>query len=112
MINRRATIGFTRKIPVEVTEHEVLVGEEPPIPVGIGETAEQLAGALRQSIEMHARSWGYPPENFYWVPALQFVVHPGGNSHYERMKEAAENWELSTSVKSAKVEATPAGGQK
>lgn len=110
LINRRATIGFEKKIVIEVTEREVLIGDEPPLPVGNGETAEQLARALRQGIEIEAREWGYPPQNFYWVPSLKFIVHPGGHSHYERMKDAAAAWELTTSVQFARSSAGPAGG--
>lgn len=93
-----ATIGFEREVQIEVEPHRMIVARGDTIPLGNGETREQMAGQLLAALEKEARSWGHPPEGFYWVPTIRFVVSPGGNQHHERLKQPLETWGLGSRV--------------
>ena len=96
--SRAASIGFERELAIRVDVDRVYVGSEPSISVGRGETRRQVLEAVLIAIDKETRSWGRPPEKFYWVPLLRFVVSPGGNQHYERLNGALSRWGLETSI--------------
>jgi len=98
LANPRASIGFERKVVVYTDAEQIVVGGEKPLAVGRGESRDQLVQGVLTAVEAEVRSWGHPPEKFYWVPALHFVVSPGGNQHYERLHGAIALWGLSSSV--------------
>jgi len=98
LANPRASIGFERKVVVYTDADQIVVGGEKPLAVGRGESRDQLVQGVMAVVEAEVRSWGHPPEKFYWVPALHFVVSPGGNQHYERLHGAVALWGLSSSV--------------
>jgi hypothetical protein len=78
-------IGFERRLAIEVLSDRLIVAGERTIPVGRGESSEQLLSEVITAIDNHARSWGKPKTNFYWIPAIDFVVSPGGIQYYERL---------------------------
>jgi len=80
-----ATIGFEREIDVAVTTDRLVVRNKQTIRVGNGETRDELVKRLETAIQREVLSWGKPPDSFYWVPTLKFVISPGGNRHYERL---------------------------
>jgi hypothetical protein len=80
-----ATIGFEREIDIVVTSDRLVVRNKQTIRVGKGETRDELVKRVATAIEREVRSWGKPPDSFYWVPTLKFVISPGGNRHYERL---------------------------
>ena len=95
---RHAGIGFERDVPVHLYANWIMVGEQSPIPVGRGESRDELVKYVLGSIDNHARSWGDPPRDFYWVPTLRYVVSPGGNQYLERIRGSLGRWGLKSSV--------------
>ena len=93
-----ATIGFERQLLLKSEPDRLLVGDGPPIPVGRGETREELLQRVVTAIEREARAWGKPPSSFYWIPSVRFIVIPGGNQHYERLNDGLRTLGLQTSV--------------
>jgi hypothetical protein len=96
--SRTASIGFERELTIHVDVERVYVGSERPIPVGRGETRRQVLEAVLTAIDKETQSWGRPPEKFYWVPLLRFIVSPGGNQHYERLNGQLSRWGLESSI--------------
>jgi hypothetical protein len=95
----RAGIGLERKLEIHVTADRLLVGpNDLMIPVGQGEKPEELLQRVLGAIEHMAQSWGAPPANFYWLPAIKFTVFSGGNVHYERLRGPLAKWGISSTV--------------
>ena len=95
---RRAGIGFERDIRIEIHSDLLVIDGQQRFRVARGETRDELIAAVRRGLEAQMTSWGSPPQNFYWIPAIQFVVTPGGDRHYERLIDAVHSWGLSTTV--------------
>jgi len=95
----RNGIGLEKKFDVQVhADRLVMAGGDIVIPAGRGESRDELAGQMAQAISALERSWGRPPANFYWIPAVHFVVHPGGNQHYERLHPKLREWGVYSTV--------------
>ncbi|MFQ5732785.1 MAG: hypothetical protein ACE5KM_12635 [Planctomycetaceae bacterium] len=80
-----ATIGFEKEVRVWASVDQLLVGRQ-RLAVGQGETREQLLQSVVVAVGREVRAWGKPPDSFYWVPRVRFVISPGGNRHYERLR--------------------------
>jgi hypothetical protein len=99
---RRAGIGLERKLEIHVRPERLLIGPgDAVVPVGRGEKSDQLLGKVLAGIEQVAEGWGAPPANFYWLPAVRFVVYPGGNTHYERLRGPLQKWGVNSTVEYA-----------
>ena len=93
-----AGIGFERELTVRVDANRVTVGNQPAIAAGQGELPAERAERVAAAIDDEAQAWGRPPENFYWVPTLRFVVTPGGNRHSERLRGRLNLYGLDSTV--------------
>ncbi len=72
------------------------------VPVGNGESAKEMVNHVVAGIDRAVERWGDPPADFYWVPAIKFVIYPGGNQYYERLREPLEHdWGLATTMEFA-----------
>jgi hypothetical protein len=96
--SRGATIGFKRRLRIEVHSDGLLIRDGVEIPVGRGESREQLAKQMMAALDDEVRAWGRPPQSFYWVPDVAFAVYPGGYQHYERARAELEQRGVSTSL--------------
>lgn len=96
--NPGATIGFEREVTVQTTADRLIVGRRYVIRIGKGEPTRQLMLKLTAAVESEARSWGKPPNSFYWVPMLRFVISPGGNQHYQRLRSEVHKIGLQSAV--------------
>lgn len=106
-VQGRATIGLEKKLEIHVYINRILIGPgDAVLRVGEGETREQLVERVLEEIELSTQGWGRPPNNFYWIPAIRFVVYPGGNQHYERLHAPLREAGLFSTVGFA-LEATP-----
>jgi hypothetical protein len=99
----RATIGLERKLEIRIMDDRILVGSKDiVIPVGNGETVEEMIHFVVAGIDRAADKWGDPPTSFYWLPTVRFVVYPGGNQYYERLHEPLEKkWGVVSTVEYA-----------
>ncbi|MED5402155.1 MAG: hypothetical protein VX669_17330 [Planctomycetota bacterium] len=96
-----ATIGYERRVRVRIELDHITVAQQPRINTGVngGElSAAEIQQRVIRAIQLTARSWGRPPERFYWVPAIRFEVSPGGFLYYERLNSLFRSWRISTSV--------------
>ena len=96
-----ATIGYERRVRVQIELDHITVAQQPRIDTGVtgGElSAAEIQQRVIRAIQLTARSWGPPPERFYWVPAIRFEVSPGGFLYYERLNSLFRSWRISTSV--------------
>ena len=75
-----------------------MVAAEPPIAAGVDVPAAELREQVLAALQRTARTWGPPPDRFYWVPSVMFQVSPGGHLHYERLNDHLRGWSLPTSV--------------
>ncbi len=95
------SIGFEREILVRVTSGEVRIADESSFPIESGAAADELRKRLAVHLDAHVTSWGPPPQNFYWVPAVRFVVSPGGNQYQRRLETLVKQWGLRSRVEYA-----------
>lgn len=93
-----ATIGFEREVTVQTAADRFIVGDRHVIRIGKGEPTRHLMQKVIAAVESEARSWGKPPRSFYWVPMLKFVISPGGNQHYQRLRGEVHNIGLQSTV--------------
>ena len=61
-------------------------------------TNDELTETLLDGIDAYARTWGRPPDSFYWVPVIRFAVDPAGVKQYERLHGPLARWGLSSRV--------------
>ncbi|MGQ0637458.1 MAG: hypothetical protein ACT4QC_22865 [Planctomycetaceae bacterium] len=101
----RAGIGLERKLEIHLHPERLLIGPgDVAIPVSRGEKSDQLLGKVLGGIEQAAQGWGAPPANFYWLPAVRFIVYPGGSPHYERLRGPLQKWGVNSTVEYANGE--------
>lgn len=91
-----AMIGLEQGINVRVDAEKIIVGSDRTIPVGQGESAGDAFAGILSEVEAETRSWGAPPNGFFWRPSLNFHVSPGGNQHFERLQPLALRSGLTT----------------
>jgi hypothetical protein len=92
--NRNGVIGIEREVTVHVWADRVNVGDERELEISPDLTREELQQQFAIALRGQVRDWGTAPESFFWRPALKFVIHPGGNRHYSRLNQLADQWEL------------------
>ncbi len=94
----QASIGFEHDVTVWIGARSIVVGGQPPIPINRGESSWRLAAFVLPALDREARTWGRPPDHLYWVPSVKFVVSPGGNLPFERLRPEIERHGLVSSV--------------
>lgn len=95
---RNGTIGIEREVTLHVWADRVQVGEEQELEIPPERTREELQQQVASALKTHVLDWGAAPEAFFWKPALKFIIHPGGNQHYSRLSQLADQWELKKRV--------------
>ncbi|MCA9073630.1 MAG: hypothetical protein KDA93_01255 [Planctomycetaceae bacterium] len=91
-------IGYEREVLIRVSSTQVTIADETSFPITQGISAEELRQLLSVHMSQHVNSWGEPPRSFYWLPSVKFVVSPGGNQFYERLKPIVGQWDLHSDV--------------
>ncbi len=99
----KASIGLERKMEIRVLADKIMVGSKDfVVPVGRGEKVQEMIDHVVVGIDHVAEKWGEPPESFYWIPTVKFVVYPGGNLYYERLRGPLEQkWGVVSTVEYA-----------
>jgi hypothetical protein len=94
-----STIGLEQDVKVHVYLDRIIIGENrAALGIALGESKQQVVEKVSSRIEQVVADWGEPPKRFHWLPRLRFIVHPGGNQHYERLKDPIKQWGLSSTV--------------
>jgi len=108
---REGTIGFERSVAIHIAGDKIVIDKgKVVLPIGRGESKEELLEGVLSAIDEQSRNWGPPPARFYWVPAVRFTVTPEGSQHYERVNSALREWGLATSVRFVAEPPQPARG--
>lgn len=94
----RSSIGFEREVTVWVNEEFAKVGTEDIFAVASEKTRTKEIGKFVGDLERNVRSWGFPPERFYWIPSIRFVVYPGGTKNVRRLKSIADKMHLPSKI--------------
>ncbi len=94
----QASIGFEHDLTIWIGTRTLVIGGQRPIPISRAESVQRLAAIVVPAIDREARAWGRPPDHLYWVPNIKFVVSPGGNVPYERLRPIIERHGLVSSV--------------
>ena len=94
----QASIGFEHDLTIWIGARAIVVGGQPPVPISRADSVQRLAALVVPAIDREARAWGRPPDHLYWVPNVKFVVSPGGNLPYERLRPVVERHGLVSSV--------------
>jgi len=97
LIGRQASIGFERNVLIDVTADKITVGKAFVVSGQLEHRS--LVHFVVEAIDRHARSWGRPPDSFYWVPSLQFVVAPDGQSNLKILKSELRSFGLPIRVR-------------
>ena len=95
---RGASIGFEREITIRVQSDRLFIGKKFRILLKEDLTNDELTETLLDGIDAYARTWGRPPDSFYWVPVIRFAVDPAGVKQYERLHGPLARWGLSSRV--------------
>jgi hypothetical protein len=94
----QATIGFEHDVTIWIGARAIVVGGQPPVPISRADSVQRLTALVVPAIDREARAWGRPPDHLYWVPNVKFVVSPGGNLPFERLRPVIERHGLVSSV--------------
>jgi hypothetical protein len=94
----QANIGFEHDVTIWIGARAIVVGGQPPLSITPAESTRRLAALVIPALDREARTWGRPPDHLYWVPNVKFVVSPGGNLPYERLRPTIERHGLVSSV--------------
>jgi hypothetical protein len=111
----RAGIGLERRLEIHVKGDRLLIGpKDAAFPADRNDKTEELVQRVLHGIDQASQNWGSPPANFYWLPAVKFVVYPGGNQFYERLRGPLEKYGISSTVQYELDEPTTGkrGGQR
>ena len=91
-VGKKASIGYEKRIEIHLAADRILVGSKDlVIPVNRADSHDEIVGRVVNAIEHVAENWGEPPQNYYWVPAVKFVVFPGGNQYSEKLSHVLEH---------------------
>ena len=92
-----ASIGFEREVRVDVSQDELRIAEKHSVPVGQGESKQETLELFATALDQHSRTWGRPPQGFFWAPRLKFIVKPNANGQYEQVNAMMTRAGLATS---------------
>lgn len=86
-----------RFVVVTVDAQQVKFGNQ-SVAIETEEDGLRLGTDFSQALEKHVSHWGRPPKGFYWQPAIQFRILPGGNLYYAWLHSATQQWGMSSTV--------------
>jgi hypothetical protein len=96
--NPQASIGFEHDVTIWIGARAIAVGGQPPVAINQADSTRRLTAIVTSALNREAQTWGRPPDHLYWVPNVKFIVSPGGNLTYERLRPAIEQHGLVSSV--------------
>ena len=99
-VGRKAGIGFEKRVKIYLNDQLVVVDNKKyMLRLDSNISENDLTNFAAGSIDAIADSWGEPPSNFYWVPIVQFLVYPGGDTAYTKLHTTLQQkWGVSSTV--------------
>ncbi len=84
-------IGIERAVEIRVTSNRITVGpNDSAISFEDGAAPAAIADQIELGINNVVEDWGDPPQGFYWLPTLRYIVHPAATELYERFHSGIE----------------------
>jgi hypothetical protein len=107
LLGRQASIGFERTVVIGVTAETIRVGGSYVVSGRL--QRRSLTHFVVEAIDRQAHAWGPPPDSFYWVPSVQFVVGPDGQDNLNILKTELTRFGLPTRIRNpiSKPEGSP-----
>ena len=80
-----ATIGFERKMSIKVYSDRVIFGDRYQLTIPPNADDAAVQRQVVRGVEAKAKSWGAPPDNFYWIPMIEYKVSPTGRDNFKNV---------------------------
>ncbi|MBM79386.1 MAG: hypothetical protein CMJ78_02175 [Planctomycetaceae bacterium] len=80
-----ATIGFERKMTVKVYSDHIIFGDRYQLKTPKGVDVDSLKRQIVRGVDAKAKTWGAPPDNFYWIPVIEYQVTPSGRDNFREV---------------------------
>ena len=87
-------IGIEREVEIHLRTDRIDIDEDITIPIPAGAAKDRVQSIVTEALRAYIQTWDAPPPDFFWKPWLKYVVHPGGNQHYVRLKGFASQWKV------------------
>ncbi|MBS0266927.1 MAG: hypothetical protein JSS02_33680 [Planctomycetes bacterium] len=102
-VGRKTGIGFGKKITIHLNDKRIVVdNKQHVLTVARADSTDEVIDQVLASVDTVADSWGEPPSNFYWAPAVQFIVYPRGDANYSALQKVLEQtWGVTSTVEYA-----------
>ncbi len=88
--NPKGTIALEKEMVIVINGDRVIVHNRYRISRTEDRTNAEVAELTIEAMDVIARDWGRPPEQFYWLPNVELVVQRGGEIWKESFKRALE----------------------
>ena len=103
-----ASIGVEKNVRIRVDSQRLIIGEEFTVAVPPGASRSEIFDQLILRVDQLAHTWGQPGPGFFWVPRLEFIISPGGNTVYERISPLVTKSGLSNRAEHTLESSAPA----
>lgn len=88
--NPKGTIALEKDMTLFLNSDRVIVNNRYRISRTSDRTNAEVLQLTLDAMDVVARDWGAPPEQFYWVPSVDLVVQRGGDIWKEPFKRSLE----------------------
>lgn len=88
--NPKGSIALEKDLALFLNADRVIVNNRYRISRTSDRTHAEVVQLTLEAMDVVARDWGPPPEQFYWVPSVDLVVQPGGEVWKETFKRSLE----------------------
>lgn len=96
--NPKGSIALEKDLTLSLNADRVIVNNRYRISRTADRTSAEVVQLTIEALDVVARDWGPPPEQFYWVPSIDLVVQPGGEVWKESFKRSLEQAGVSVRV--------------
>ena len=96
--NPNGSIALEKTMTIRLSDQRVVIGDKLQIRITEDRLPEQIVEWTVEAIDRVAQDWGQPPSRFYWSPAVNLVVEPGGDLMLERMTRTLRKYGVSVEV--------------
>lgn len=96
--NPNGSIALEKTMTIRLSGQRVVIGDKLQIRITEDRQPEQIVEWTVEAIDRVAQDWGQPPSRFYWSPAVNLIVEPGGDLMLERMTRILRKYGVSVEV--------------
>ncbi len=96
--NSKGTIALEKDMTLFLNAERVVVNNRYRISRTADRTNAEVVQLTIEAMDVVARDWGSPPQQFYWVPSVELVVQQGGEVWKEAFKRSLEQAGVTVTV--------------